>query len=259
MPKLLKMGVEGAVEGAKWLGRKASQYTLPYRSSYREGKTGARYDPRYFDIEEDPLIDDAGEVIARKDRLKPKEGTELWLPQEKEPGTLWRGMSADEYEDIQKTGRIQSRGDYNFESQQGLTYFDVDPATAQSYSSAYAPAKHKPNFDKPAYVVGIKEPSPERFRGVPGTSEGERGIEGEIPADDITKVWRGNVVEHTPEYKSASGNVSVSSSARLHWEAIDFVRKYGIAAAIAAGVISNDHADAAEQQATLADRMMGWQ
>ena len=191
----------------------------PYRSSWRDKDEPSLYDPEYFDIEEDTLVSDTGEIVGRKDKLVPKPHAVLRLPAEKQEGMMYRGMSGDEMKSILETGKVKSKGEYNFTGgQEGLTYFDINPASAESYASSFAPAQHKPTFDRPAYVIGMKQPGPEQIRTIPGTSEAERGIMGELSAEDILNVWRGNVIERNPGYRSPSGNITVSPSTRLHWE-----------------------------------------
>jgi hypothetical protein len=217
---------------------------LPYRADWRGERMG-EYDPRYFDIEEDVLPHhETGEIIAHKDKLIPKPELQQKLPgAQREEGTIYRGMSADEYENIQKTGLIQSKGEYNIGDQQrGLTYFGHRPEQAEYYAGAFAPPQNKPTFDKPAYVVAVRKPPPEQL-GNPDylggiESKDEIGVRGALPAEDIQKVYRGNVVNYEPAFEKPGWKQGPRF--RLHWEVIDFIKKYGVAAAVGAGLISQE-------------------
>jgi hypothetical protein len=231
--------VKAAQKGARQTYR-ANWRDLPPDPKREDRYVTGEYDPEYFDIEEDLLRSDdveGGRPVGVKDKLVSKPNLVDRLPAQPKEGRLYRGMSADEYEAIQKSGMIQSGGEYNIgDSQKGLTYFTTEPDAAESYASSFAPKQFKPTFEKPAYVVGVKDPGPERFRHVEGTAGHERGIEGAISADDIEEVYRGSV--------AATRNISPI----LHWEVIDFIKKYGIAGALGAGLITQQMADQLQAQ-----------
>jgi hypothetical protein len=189
----------------------------PYKASWVGGGRMGEYDPEFFNMVPDELKDESGKVLAAKDRLVPKEGVSFDFPAEAEPGVVYRGMSAGEFADFQKTGRIKSKGDYNIGSQAGLTYFTKDPHAAVSYADSFAPRKYKATFDKPAYVIAIKEPPADRIRHVPGVAGHEMGVTGEIPSSDVVGVYRGNVVSHDPGVIDRSGG-GVAPSSRIIWE-----------------------------------------
>ena len=108
------------------------------------------YDPEYYDAK--PLSEGSSIITLKrkKDYVDDLEG--------KEEGHLFRGMSYDEYESILKNGFIQSKGDYNFDNQEGLTYFSTDKGQASHYASGFAPWQYQATPDKPAVMVTVKEP-----------------------------------------------------------------------------------------------------
>jgi hypothetical protein len=250
-PEQLELPLEQPKPLAETLSSATRPETRPYRHDWRGERTG-EYDPRYFDIEEDVLPHhETGEIIARKDKLIAKPELQRELPgAQREEGTIYRGMSADEYENIQNTGLIQSKGEYNIGDQQrGLTYFGHRPEQAEFYAGAFAPPQNKPTFDKPAYVIAARKPPPEQL-GNPDylggiESKDEIGVTGALPAEDIKKVYRGNVVRYAPPHEAPGWKEGASFD--LHWEVIDFIKKYGIAAAVGAGLISQEMANQMQQ------------
>lgn len=210
-----------------------------YRSSWR-GKS-AQYDPEYYDKEADKLVGNDDKAIAWKHKLKEKPSTVSDVTTILKPSddVIHRGMSHDEYQNILKTGKIRSKGTGNLGAEQeGLTYLTKDPAAAQSYSNTFAMKKNVPTENKPAYIVSIKRPHPDRIKQIEGTGEHEVGITGDISADDIVSVHRGKVIQHDPgeqdismpygrgEYEKKeylSGKLKgsrISPTSRLHWEKI---------------------------------------
>lgn len=171
---------------------------------------GKLYDP------EIATVDDEGYV-------RPKIGGE-WhedVQASKDSGLLFRGMSAGEFKQIQRTGIVQSAGDYNLgDAEKGVTYFSTDPAQAQHYSNGFAPWQFVASFGRPAYVVAIKDPGNAKI-----AHDTERGIEGKVDASKITEVWEGRPYEidpgridfynsRRPEYTEGS---RYSPSAHLVW------------------------------------------
>ncbi len=132
-----------------------------------------------------------------------------------EPDYIFRGMSADEYKNFKKTGKIKSDGSYNFSSQKGLTYFTKDPRSAVSYANSFAPKGKKPTFEKPAYIVKIKRPSEDRVQHVQGVAEHEVGVMGEVDKSEVVGVYRGNVAAYTPETKN------LNESSTVYWEKLE--------------------------------------
>lgn len=205
--KLSDTSQSSAITEAKPAGVKS------YQTTWR-GAT-AQYDPEFFDVEPDELRDEAGKLIASKERLRPRATLQDRLPTKANPALVYRGMSNAEYEHILQTGKIESRGDYNFDVQKGLTYFSTDPEAAESYAHSFAPWQHKATWDNPAWVIAIPRPDPSRVRKVRGTGEHEVGIEGSIPASEIREVYRGRAVEYRPGEPNRE-----APSAWLHWERV---------------------------------------
>ena len=172
---------------------------LPYKAryGYQKGDLGGfgEYDPAYLRREADVLRDDNNKALAWRHRLFPKETLVDRVPLQRDPELMYRGMSDAEMRNILRTGIIESKGRYNIGSEQeGLTYFDRTPQSAESYSSSFAPRQHKPTFDKPAFVVAAKLPPESRIRNVQGTGNTEVGVIGPTSMDDVASIFRGKVV-----------------------------------------------------------------
>ena len=195
------------------LSEETAEQRATYRASWR-GRLG-EYDPNFFDVEEDSLEDEKGQVIAVKDVLRPKRNLNSKLSFEPNPQLVYRGMSNAEFENIKKTGVIKSKGDYNLQGQEGLTYFTTRPETADSYAHSFAPWSQKANWDKPAWVIAVPKPDPSQIVHVPGTGSHEVGVKGVINADQIKEIYRGKVVEYDPGVPN-----QVAPSAWLHWEKV---------------------------------------
>lgn len=114
------------------------------------------------------------------------------------PGMIYRGMSNEEFNNIMKTGKIRSRGDYNMDGQEGLTYFSTDPSAASNYAHSFAPLHHKATGEHNAYVIGVKDPG--TGVKIEGTGEHEVGIPHEIDVDQIREIHIGKA------YASHSGD-----------------------------------------------------
>jgi len=192
----------------------------PYQSTWR-GDRPSIYDPNFFDLKLDHLTDEAGNILATKQIPVPKDHLTFDLPAAKDPEKIFRGMSAEEFANFQKNKYLQSLGTYNIgEQQKGLTYFSIDPDMARSYAHSFAPSDFHPDPSRPAYVVAVKRPPEDRIAPqVPGTSEAEVGIMGQIPREDVTNVYRGNVVSYTDALDEPGMKINPSSS--IHWEEIN--------------------------------------
>ena len=114
------------------------------------------------------------------------------VPPEPQEDVIWRGMSGGEFKNLLREGFLKSKGDYNIgEVQKGLTIFSRDPRMAEMYAHDFAPRDFKATPESSAYVVGIRKPSD----AVPQAHKrlDEFGVRGQIPLEDIIKVYRGNV------------------------------------------------------------------
>jgi len=149
--------------------------------------------------------------------------------------TYFRGMSAEEWVEIQRTGKIRSQGAYNLgDKQVGKTYYSVSPGQAESYAAGFQPWQRTPAHGKNAYIVEIRNPKRK------GTLEqgDERGVPGEINASEIVNVYEGvpyyfkdGKVEYTPDTVRGPGGegwVSThvegsrySPSTHVAWRKID--------------------------------------
>jgi len=69
---------------------------------------------------------------------------------------VYRGISRGEMENIVKTGKLKSRGEYNFSTEAGYTMFGEYPATAEAYASSFAPVQYRPTPEKPGYILEVK-------------------------------------------------------------------------------------------------------
>jgi hypothetical protein len=206
-------------EDAVKLARKHSgpEVYKPFTTGYSY-KRQAFYDPKYWEKYDDPLLDEAGNILTNNEKLRPivEQGTIEGLVKP-DPELMYRGMSAEEVADILLNKRVQSRGDMNFTGgQEGLTYFSKDPLVAESYSNSFAPSRYKPSMERPAYVISARRPPETRIRNVPGTGSDEIGVIGGVPLEDIVGLHRGSTTAYYPgiEEKGFSQNPSAS----LNWE-----------------------------------------
>lgn len=104
-------------------------------------------------------------------------------------GNLFRGISFEEMQSINKTGFIGSKGGYNIGEQQiGLTYFTESFSTARSYASGFAPYPVLPTFGRPSYVIKIKRPNTNQIN-TEAAPKGEFGVKGVIPKSQILEVY----------------------------------------------------------------------
>jgi hypothetical protein len=135
----------------------------PHKFSY--------YDPRYAELK---TIGEDEPIIARKIAVPKSDVNEEIEPLD-DPDTIYRGMSSEEYDNIIKSGEVESKGTHNIgEGQKGLTYWTTDPRMADSYANGFAPAEFKPTFTHPAYVIATKRPN--ETRKVAGTDAREVGV-----------------------------------------------------------------------------------
>jgi hypothetical protein len=148
-----------------------------------------------------------------------QEVSEIAKPQE---GSVFRGMSAEEWRAIQKTGKVESRGGYNLgEAETGKTFYSVDADQAGHYAAGFQPWQRYPTHTHPAYVIEIRNP------GRKGTivRGDERGIPGSIDAVDIVAVYegvpyyfKGGKVEYVKGYfKGHSEGARYSPSTSVAW------------------------------------------
>jgi hypothetical protein len=158
-----------------------------YGSTYTPYAIRPKWLPSYVEKAKDDLWYDTRLAAFDGDypRLKNQ-----WLEKiPKTSGWVYRGMSHAEYQSILRSGQIRSLGDYNLgDLEKNVTFFSIDPDVAQSYSSGFAPWMYKPTFDRPAYVIAIKDPGNTKV-----VRDDERGYAGSIPASNIVAVYQGVV------------------------------------------------------------------
>lgn len=150
---------------------------------------------------------DIADLIKTEDKWgtdissRPKAGWIEEIPQN--DSLIYRGISFEEMEYINRTGIIQSDGSYNLGDEQiGLTYFTTQASSGKSYAHSFAPNHMVATPNKPAYVIAVdKRPG----KAVAGTGEHEVGIVGSIPASEIKEVWIGE-----PYYISSMGSFSTT-------------------------------------------------
>ena len=185
---------------ASWAppGTRIVRFTPQKPPGWEATAKGGVYDPNYAEEE--------GGYIRWK------EGVSSELPAKPVAGSIWRGMSQEEYRTALKQGFIQSLGDFNIGSaQKGLTYYSSDPRTAASYAHGFAPWQYAGTITQPPVVVRIKDPG--GHVAVPGAGEDEIGIKDYVPISAIQEVWQGKPIsampgmfEIDPEGKLGSGS-----------------------------------------------------
>jgi hypothetical protein len=140
-------------------------------------------------------------------RSKPKENYLESIPQNNT--YIYRGMSWEEWKDIQQTGRIQSNGSFNLGDEQvGLTYFSMQADSASQYAHSFAPYYMSATPEKPAVVVAVDK---REGKTVPGTGEHEVGVLGSIDKSEIREVWLGE-----PAFISSFGSFDLVKN----WEGL---------------------------------------
>ena len=170
------------------------------RTPYRPGDPSRGdflYDPDRAVVRNEPdYVDVDGESIdISYSRAEPLEGarrlSEIVEPQD---GVIYRGMSAEEYQNAMRDGYFESRGDYNIgEGQRGLTFFSPNMDTAENYAASFTPFDYLPTPDRPAYVVAIRQPEDVNL-----DTQGEVGVPGRIPVSEIVDTYRGDVYAARP-------------------------------------------------------------
>lgn len=159
--------------------------------SVQRYSTPTYYDPKMAKLE---TLDAGTPYESQIPRPLPGLVTEIHPLESKD--NMYRGMSDEEFQHFQKTGKIESRGTYNLPGQEGLTYWTTDTKTAEAYANGFAPWSMIPTFEKPAYVVAAK--IPKEVRNVPGTGVNEVGVARPMTKDEVIAIWRGDVYSHRP-------------------------------------------------------------
>jgi hypothetical protein len=162
--------------------------------TYRKGRDEKHWhDPEISTLDK---TDPKDEYPRQSVSLKPDSGYHKEIQDEKKDGVLYRGMSHEEFQNVKKTGKIKSKGDFNLEGQEGLTYYSKSPSQSQSYANAFTPPQYKPTGTHNAYVVAVKDPG--KHKHIEGTGEDEVGISHDIPVKDILHVHVGRTYSGWP-------------------------------------------------------------
>jgi hypothetical protein len=173
-----------------WSGGKTTTFSIMPKvvpagwQSFKDGSRVSFYNPTLAHVEQ--MTPGYSHVIPNS----PEQST---FPIEKgEPGTLYRGMSYEEYQNALSTGSFKSRGGYNLgEEEKGLTYFSTDPLQASAYANGFAPWPYIAAPGSPAIVVSIKDPGNHIVNAGRST---EIGIRDNLPTSAITAIYVGHPV-----------------------------------------------------------------
>jgi hypothetical protein len=106
-----------------------------------------------------------------------------------DPALAYRGMAWEEWEFIQATGTIQSKGEYNI-GQSGLTMWGVRWSTAAYYANGFAPWPFKPGFDRPGVIIAIDRSLTIGTANHAEIPEGELATTGVLQASAVKQVWK---------------------------------------------------------------------
>lgn len=208
------------------IGANPTTDTVSYLNR-KDDKMDSLYDPKLADLK----TFDAGTAIEyQMPVLKPGfKDTITPLP---DKDIIYRGISADEYEYIQKTGFVKSKGEYNIgEEEKGLTFWSPRTETAETYSNSFAPWQYKATFEKPAYIIAMKKPSADRIMDRSHiTMDDEVAVKGSISKSEIVATFIGKPYDsragyfelrrlgQSNEYKIGSRGTPTS---RLSWSLLE--------------------------------------
>jgi hypothetical protein len=185
------------------------------------------YDPQLADL----VMEDEGEPYERL-RAVPKDEAKLSITPFDRDDVIYRGMSAEEFEESVRRGYMESRGEYNIGGEQeGRTYWSSEVDTAQAYANGFAPWQYIATFEKPGYVVAAVKPGNAEIRERYPT---EVAVPGRVATSQIVAAWRGDVFDHRPGERDAieeSENVyrlggGVGTSSRVVWSRVQSAHDY---------------------------------
>jgi hypothetical protein len=112
------------------------------------------------------------------------------IPEDKQ--LAYRGMSWEEWQSIQRTGKIQSAGLWNLQHQQSgsLTLYAISPRSAEAYAHGFAPTQNSTTFTKPGIIIAIPKEGLLTPKDIPRQlSSHELAHTGSIPASKIVHAW----------------------------------------------------------------------
>jgi len=106
------------------------------------------------------------------------------------PNFVYRGMSFEEWENIKKTGFIQSKGAYNIgDDQKGLTFYGKAD-TASSYAGHFSPWQFQTSRNKPSVVIAISKNNVKSHEDMPeAIPSSEYAHVGPLSSKEILEAW----------------------------------------------------------------------
>ncbi len=106
------------------------------------------------------------------------------------PNYVYRGMSWEEWQYIQKTGQIQSNNQYNLGDVQNNLTFYGSAETATYYANGFAPVAFKTSLKKPSLVIAIDKKNVKTHSDLPKSiPSSEFAHIGPLSAKEIKEVW----------------------------------------------------------------------
>jgi hypothetical protein len=178
--------------GMEELGRRYHFHILDINDTYRDTRIEFSVEPKLpGEIKSRAIFPGSARMKSFHWYKSPDNAIEK-IP--KNPNYVYRGMSMPEWLDIKRTGEVQSKGSYNFDSQMNRTYFGDDPDTARSYASSFAPIQFQPTRDVPAMIIAV----PKDMTTQDTVTSSEYYIEGLLSAEHIKKAWMLVVTEFEP-------------------------------------------------------------
>lgn len=133
----------------------------------------------------DIYMQHSGGMTGYKIHNTPKEALDE-IPDD--PTMGYRGMSWEEWQYIRKHGHIQSKGDWNFASQEKLTFYGRAD-TAAHYSSGFAPMAFQSSQKRPSVVIAVSMGNLKDHNDHPGIPAGELAHIGPLSSKEIMGVW----------------------------------------------------------------------
>lgn len=160
---------------------------LPFRAvrwSFRLDKIRSSYGEKIFVFSVIPRYSQA-EVDGKYTYRTPANAVEL----DPRPGHIYRGMSWEEWRDINRKGKIESRGDHNLSGQEGLTFWG-NAETAEYYANGFAPVPFKPTITRPGIIIEIPEHYAESHEDRPNVIPNGEYATTALPLQVITRRWK---------------------------------------------------------------------
>lgn len=167
---------------------------VPRRFDSQSSPEHLMYNPEMARVKKNVLVDEDSGIDLSSNFIEAKNKS-LSLPNKSSEKVMYRGMSFEEFNEAMKKGFFKSKGDFNIQGQENLTYWSSRPSQAQNYASDFAPSEFKATFDRPAYVVGVKRKKVDRI-----DADTELGVRGETPIKDVVEIYKGDVHSMSPAH-----------------------------------------------------------